>query len=166
MVYTHYRMLWPGDYVIRQGANMNEQSRLAFIECFQPEPRQSMVGFIVLGGVFSEGVDLPDDRLSGAAIISTGIPQIGYEREMMREIYDDAIEGGYDAAYVYPGIRRVLQAAGRVIRTETDRGVVLLMDMRYKQENYRELMPPHWKVQDVKSMSNLTEKLKKFWEKA
>jgi Rad3-related DNA helicase len=116
LVYQHYRMLWPGDYVIRQGTNMNERARMAFIECFQPNPGRSMVGFIVMGGVFSEGVDLPDDRLSGAAIISTGMPQLSYEREMMRELYDDAMEGGYDAAYVYPGIRRVLQAAGRVIR--------------------------------------------------
>lgn len=165
LVYEHYRMLWPGDYVIRQGNAMNEHTRMAFIESFQPDPKRSMVGFIVLGGVFSEGVDLPDDRLSGAAIVSAGIPQISYEREMMRQIYDDAMENGYDAAYVYPGMRRVLQAAGRVIRTETDKGVVLLMDMRYKQENYRELMPEHWHVQDVKSMSGLTEKLKKFWEK-
>jgi len=164
LVYEHYRMLWPGDYVIRQGSGMTEKTRMAFIESFQPDPRRSMVGFIVLGGVFSEGVDLPDDRLSGAAVVSTGIPQIGYEREMMRELYDDAMEGGYEAAYVYPGIRRVLQAAGRVIRTETDRGVVLLMDMRYKQENYRALMPEHWKVLDIKSMSALTEKLKKFWK--
>lgn len=166
LVYTHYRMLWPNEHVIRQANNMNEAQRMAFIECFRPQPVRSMVGFIVLGGVFSEGVDLPDDRLSGAAIVSTGIPQIGYEREIMRELYDDAMEGGYDAAYVYPGIRKVLQAAGRVIRTETDRGVVMLMDMRYKQENYRELMPAHWKVSDVKSMSALTEKLEKFWKKA
>lgn len=164
LVYEHYRMRWPGDYVIRQSNAMNESARMAFIECFQPEPARSMVGFIVLGGVFSEGVDLPDDRLSGAAIVSTGIPQIGYEREMMREIYDDAMEGGYDVAYVYPGIRRVLQAAGRVIRTENDRGVVLLLDMRYKQEKYRALMPEHWQVCDVKNLSGLTEKLKTFWK--
>lgn len=163
-VYQHYRMLWPGDYVIRQGNTMSERARSEFIACFQPNSRRSMVAFIVLGGVFSEGVDLPDDLLSGAAIISTGIPQLSYEREMMRELYDDAMEGGYDAAYVYPGMRRVLQAAGRVIRTETDRGIVLLLDIRYKQEKYRELMPEHWQVSDVKNMSGFTEKLKKFWK--
>ena len=162
-IYRHYRMLWPGEHVIRQSASMSERARGEFIQCFRPNPRDSMVAFIVLGGVFAEGVDLPDDRLSGAAIISTGIPQISCERELMRELYDDAAEGGYDAAYVYPGIRRVLQAAGRVIRTETDRGVVLLMDRRYRQEKYRALMPPHWRVVDVKSMSALTKKLKDFW---
>lgn len=163
-IYGYYRMIWPEEYVIRQESAMNEAARMAFIQCFKPNARRSMIAFIVLGGVFAEGIDLPDDRLSGAAIVSTGIPQISYEREMIRELYDDATEGGYDAAYTYPGIRRVLQAAGRVIRTETDRGVVLLLDMRYRQEKYRELMPEHWMINDVKRMSDLSERLKKFWE--
>ncbi|MBR1821289.1 MAG: hypothetical protein IJ769_06670 [Clostridia bacterium] len=161
--FRRYRMLWPYDDVICQESQMPERARQAFIECFQPAPKRSMVAFIVLGGVFAEGVDLPDDRLSGAAIVSTGIPQLSFERELLREQLDDADDGGYDAAYTYPGLRRVLQAAGRVIRTETDRGVVLLMDMRYKQEKYRALMPPHWDVMDVKKMSELNERLKRFW---
>ena len=161
--FRRYRMLWPYDDVICQESQMPERARQAFIERFQPAPKRSMVAFIVLGGVFAEGVDLPDDRLSGAAIVSTGIPQLSFERELLREQLDDADDGGYDAAYTYPGLRRVLQAAGRVIRTETDRGVVLLMDMRYKQEKYRALMPPHWDVMDVKKMSELNERLKRFW---
>ena len=142
---------------------MGEKARLAFIERFQPAPRGSLVGFVVLGGVFAEGVDLPDDRLSGAAIVSTGIPQISFERELLQEQLDDGDGGGHDAAYVYPGLRRVLQAAGRVIRTENDRGVVLLMDMRYRQEKYRLLMPPHWDVRDVKKLSELRTDLEAFW---
>ena len=114
--------------------------------------------------MFAEGVDLPDDRLSGAAIVTTGIPQPSFERELLREQLDDADGGGYDAAYVYPGMRRVLQAAGRVIRTHSDRGVVLLMDMRYRQEKYRSLMPQHWDVRDVGKMSELKACLKRFWE--
>ena len=161
--FRHYRLLWPYDDVICQEAQMPERARQAFIERFAPAPQRSLVAFIVLGGVFAEGVDLPDDRLSGAAIVSTGIPQPSFERELLREQLDDADDGGYDAAYTYPGIRRVLQAAGRVIRTETDRGVVLLIDMRYRQEKYRALMPPHWDVQDVGKMSELNEKLKQFW---
>ena len=142
---------------------MTEKQRMEFIARFQAAPRRSMVAFIVLGGVFAEGVDLPDDRLSGAAIVTTGIPQLSFEREQLRERLDDADEGGYDAAYVYPGLRRVLQAAGRVIRTETDRGVVVLMDARYRQENYRQLTPPHWDVEDVKKLSQLRDRLKAFW---
>ena len=162
--FRRYRMLWPNDEVICQESQMPERARLAFIERFESAPTRSLVAFIVLGGVFAEGVDLPDDRLSGAAIVSTGMPQLSFERELLREQLDDADGGGYDAAYTYPGLRRVLQAAGRVIRTETDRGVVLLIDMRYRQEKYRALMPPHWDVVDVKKMSELNEKLRHFWE--
>ena len=123
-----------------------------------------MVAFIVLGGVFAEGVDLPDDLLSGAAIVSTGIPQVNPESELLRELYDDGFEGGIDTAYTYPGFRRVLQAAGRVIRTETDRGVVLLLDERYSAEKYLELMPDHWNVHKITSMSTLNRRLNAFWE--
>ena len=162
--FRRYRMLYPNDHAMAQESAMTEKQRLDFIARFEAAPARSMVAFIVLGGVFAEGVDLPDDRLSGAAIVSTGIPQPSFEREQLRERYDDVDEGGYDAAYVYPGLRRVLQAAGRVIRTETDRGVVLLIDQRYRQEQYRELMPPHWDVRDVKKMSELNETLRRFWE--
>ena len=143
---------------------MPEKARQAFIGRFLPAPEKSLVAFSVLGGVFAEGVDLPEDRLSGAAIVTVGIPQLSFEREALREQLDDADDGGYDAAYTYPGLRRVLQAAGRVIRTERDRGVVLLIDMRYRQEKYRALMPPHWDVRDVKKMSDLKAELGAFWK--
>ena len=104
--------------------------------------------------------------MGSTPIVSTRMPQLSFERELLREQLDDADGGGYDAAYTYPGLRRVLQAAGRVIRTETDRGVVLLIDMRYRQEKYRALMPPHWDVVDVKKMSELNEKLRHFWEQS
>ena len=161
--FRRYRMLWPYEEVICQESGMSERARQAFIDRFQQSPRAGLVAFVVLGGVFAEGVDLPDDRLSGAAIVSTGIPQPGPERELLREQLDEG-EGGYDAAYVYPGLRRVLQAAGRVIRTETDRGVVLLMDVRYRQEKYQLLMPPHWDIRDVKKLSRLKAELQAFWE--
>lgn len=164
LAYRHYRMLWPYDDVVCQDPRMTEAQRAAFIERFRPKPRKSMVAFIVLGGVFAEGVDLPDDRLSGAAIVSTGMPQLSFERETLRMLLDDAYDDGMDAAYTFPGLRRVLQAAGRVIRTETDRGVVVLMDMRYRQENYRELMPPHWDVEDVGKLSDMKAKLERFWQ--
>ena len=142
---------------------MSEPARAAFIARFRPAPERSLVAFIVLGGVFAEGIDLPDDRLSGAAIVSTGMPQLSFERETLSQLLDDADDGGRDAAYTFPGMRRVLQAAGRVIRTETDRGVVLLMDTRYRQEKYRLLMPPHWDVRDIGKMSALRAGLSAFW---
>ena len=159
-----YRMLYPEDTVICQQEHMSEKERGDFVDRFQPFPRRSLIAFVVLGGVFAEGVDLPEDRLSGAAIVSVGIPQITYERELLRRQLEDGDDSGYDAAYVYPGLRRVLQAAGRVIRTETDRGVVLLIDMRYRQEKYRTLLPLHWDVRSVKKMSELSAGLKEFWK--
>ena len=161
--YKYYCTRFPGEYAICQEGHMSENRRQKFIARFQPKPERSMVAFIVLGGVFAEGVDLPDDRLCGAAIISTGIPQVNPEAELMRELYDDGFEGGTDTAYTYPGFRRVLQAAGRVIRTETDRGTVLLLDERYSAEKYQELMPPHWRVQKITSMSSLNRWLNAFW---
>ena len=142
---------------------MSEAKRRQFIAQFERGPERSMTAFIVLGGVFAEGIDLPDDRLSGATIVSTGIPQVNPEAELLRELYDDGFEGGTDAAYTYPGFRRVLQAAGRVIRTETDRGAVLLLDARYGAEKYLELMPRHWKLRKIGSMSELNRQLNGFW---
>ena len=161
--YRYYRMRFPGERAIAQEARMSETSRAEFIAAFENAPQDSMVAFIVLGGVFAEGVDLPEDRLSGAAIVSTGIPQPNPESELLREFYDDGFEGGTDAAYTYPGFRRVLQAAGRVIRTENDRGTVLLIDQRYAAEKYEELMPAHWRVQRIGSMSALNDRLRVFW---
>ena len=162
--FERYRFYFPDDFVMRQSSGMSEASRSQFIECFEEHPTKSMVAFIVLGGVFAEGVDLPDDRLSGAAIVSTGIPQIGFERALLQELYDDGFGTGYDVAYTYPGMRRVLQAAGRVIRTETDRGVVLLLDTRYDGENVRELLPNHWHTERVKKLEILKKRLKAFWQ--
>ena len=162
--FRRYRLNYPDDDVCRQSGSMSERQRAEFIDRFRPAPTRSMVAFIALGGVFAEGIDLPDDRLSGAAIITTGMPQLTGERELLRELLDDGEGGGTEAAYVYPGLQRVFQAAGRVIRTETDRGVVLLVDSRYRQPNYRALMPPHWDVADVKKMSELNALLRAFWQ--
>ena len=162
--YKYYCTRFPGETVVFQDSRMNEEHRRKFIERFQPKPEKSMVAFIVLGGVFAEGVDLPDDRLSGAAIVSTGIPQVNPESELLRELYDDGFEGGTDTAYTYPGFRRVLQAAGRVIRTETDRGTVLLIDDRYAAEKYQEIMPSHWQLRKITSMDALNRQLNAFWD--
>ncbi len=163
--FERYRFTFPDDFVMRQQSAMPEAARAEFIDCFEEHPARSMVAFIVLGGVFAEGVDLPDDRLSGAAIVSTGIPQIGFERALLQELYDDGFGTGYDVAFTYPGMRRVLQAAGRVIRTETDRGVVLLLDTRYDGENIRDLLPVHWQVQRVKKLEILKNKMNVFWRR-
>ena len=166
MAFERYPAAVSDDAAVRQTPRMDEAARAAFIARFDARPPRSMVAFVVLGGVFAEGVDLPDDRLSGAAIVSTGIPQIGFERSLMAELFDDGFGAGADVAYTYPGIRRVLQAAGRVIRTETDRGVVLLVDLRYGDPHIRALLPEHWRLERAKRLADLETRLKDFWADA
>lgn len=142
---------------------MTQRAREAFLENFQSSRERSLAAFIVLGGVFSEGIDLPGDRLSGAVIVSTGIPQISFERSTLAELLDDGFGQGNNAAYVYPGLRRVLQAAGRVIRTEEDRGVILFVDSRYDDHELLEWMPDHLRPRRVRKMELLKRRLEDFW---
>ena len=110
---------------------------------FAPAPTAPLLGFAVLGGVFGEGVDLAGDRLIGAAIVGPGLPRVGPRQEQLRDYFEQTRGSGFDYAYRYPGMNKVLQAAGRVIRTPRDKGVVLLIDSRFALPDYRRLMPPH-----------------------
>lgn len=163
--YEYYRARFPEQRAVCQSAHMSEEKRAEFIAGFQSGAKESLVAFVVLGGVFAEGVDLPEEKLSGAVIVSTGIPLPNAETELLCEIYDDGCGGGEDAAYTYPGFRKVLQAAGRVIRTERDKGVVLLVDARYASEKYLDLIPRHWQLRKITSMSRLVDRLDAFWRK-
>jgi DNA excision repair protein ERCC-2 len=116
-----------------------------------------------MGGVFGEGIDLVGTRLCGAAIVGVGLPAVGLERELIRDYFAGRLDQGFEYAYMYPGINRVLQAAGRVIRTETDRGVVLLIDQRYGTEPYRALLPEHWSPLRIRHPEQLTVELQRFW---
>jgi DNA excision repair protein ERCC-2 len=132
-----------------QSAAMREAERDAFVARFRPEGRG--VGFAVLGGAFGEGVDLPGDRLIGAFIASLGLPQHDARNEAMRERIEARFGDGYAYTYLYPGLRKVVQAAGRVIRTENDTGVLYLLDDRFAQSAVRRLLPPWWHVEVVDS---------------
>ncbi len=159
----HFLALGARSDVLVQRGGMTDAQRAAFLERFTESPRKSMMAFVVMGGVFAEGVDLPGEKLIGAAIVGVGIPQPSFERETLRALSDDDEGEGFRAAYVYPGIKRVLQAAGRVIRTETDRGVVLLLDERYQAPEYRKLLPPHWRVRPAADEKTLQTMLRAFW---
>ncbi|MCJ7690622.1 MAG: ATP-dependent DNA helicase, partial [Clostridiaceae bacterium] len=125
-----------------------------------------ILGFGVLGGIFSEGIDLKGDRLIGAVIIGVGLPMICFEKEILREYYDNKNNFGYEYSYMYPGMNKVLQAAGRVIRTEEDRGIVLLIDDRFLQQRYRRLYPKEWESYDkTNNNSEAKNKVTDFWEK-
>ena len=148
---------------IRQSSYMSEQEREAFLETFAADNKTGLLGFCVMGGVFGEGIDLKNDRLIGAIIIGTGIPQINNEREILKNYYDEKEDSGYAYAYLYPGMNKVLQAAGRVIRTDTDKGIILLLDERFKGREYLEMFPTEWLDYEVCQRQNITKYLTDFW---
>lgn len=147
-----------------QSSGMSEEDREKFLEAYEEEGERSLVGFCVMGGIFSEGIDLTGKRLIGAAVVGTGLPQVGSEREILKEYYDHKKRRGFDYAYRYPGMNKVLQAAGRVIRTKEDRGVVLLLDERFLQRSYQELFPREWSQYQVCTAAQAGEEIRKFWE--
>ena len=142
---------------------MNEREREEFLQEFQAQGEKTLLGFCVMGGIFSEGIDLIGDRLIGVAVIGTGIPQIGFEREVLKDYYDQKGESGFDYAYRYPGMNKVLQAAGRVIRTDTDKGVIALLDDRFMTGEYERMYPREWNRIFPVSMGNAYKCIKDFW---
>ncbi|MDO4468540.1 MAG: ATP-dependent DNA helicase [Bacillota bacterium] len=149
---------------ILQSSNMTEKEREEFLETFQENTTGTLIGFCVMGGIFSEGIDLTGERLIGAAIVGTGLPQVGCEREILKNYYDEKAQNGFAYAYRYPGMNKVLQAAGRVIRTKEDRGVVLLLDERFLQREYLELFPQEWQGYERCTIKNVGQKIKAFWD--
>lgn len=150
---------------IYQAQNMKEQDREEFLEMFEREQEESLVGFCVLGGVFSEGIDLTAERLIGAIIVGTGLPQVCNERELLKQYFDRQNENGFDFAYLYPGMNKVLQAAGRVIRTEQDVGVIALLDERFRKTEYQRTFPREWQDICYGNAECLDNVLKEFWLK-
>ena len=146
-----------------QSPGMDEAARRDFLNAVQRDSDETTALFIVMGGVFSEGIDIPDNRLSGAAIVGTGVPQLSPPLDALRGIYEARGHDGYAYAYQYPGLARVYQAAGRVIRSERDRGAVLLIDARWANRDHREWLPPHWPVRDVSGEADMAAILKAFW---
>lgn len=151
-------------HCISQHASMTELEREEFLEEFTEETEETLVGFCVMGGIFSEGIDLIGDRLIGAAVVGTGLPQVNCEREILKGYYDEKGEQGFDYAYRYPGMNKVLQAAGRVIRTKEDTGAILLMDERFLNRDYRNLFPREWNDACTCTLGNVEKHLQAFWD--
>ncbi|MBN2829569.1 MAG: ATP-dependent DNA helicase, partial [Candidatus Cloacimonetes bacterium] len=131
----------PDIELIVQQKDMDEESRLVFLSNFSED--NCLIGFAVMGGIFGEGIDLRGEKLMSCVIVGVGLPQICLERDLIRTYFDTHEHNGFDFAYKYPGFNRVMQAAGRVIRTSQDKGVILLLDRRFG--NYTRLFPPEWK---------------------
>lgn len=149
---------------LMQAPYMSEEAREIFLEGFEEKREVSLMGFCVMGGIFSEGIDLSKDRLIGVAVIGTGLPQVCRERELLKDYFDKKGLRGFDYAYVYPGMNKVLQSAGRVIRTEEDQGVILLLDDRFQEKRYKDTFPREWEGAEICNVRNAEEKMKAFWD--
>ena len=163
LVFDKMKENYPNINTSIQESNMSEEEKEEFLSMFDEDNKETHVGFCVLGGHFSEGIDLTNDKLIGVIIVGVGMPQIGIERDIIKDHMKDSNKG-FDYAYVYPGMIKVLQAAGRCIRTDDDKGVILLLDNRYSQRRYQSLFPYEWypnfrvrKSDDVKTLCE------KFW---
>lgn len=147
-----------------QTKRMTEEEREEFLALFEEKREQSFVGLCVLGGIFSEGIDLKAERLEGTIIVGTGLPMVCSEQEILMQYFTDQGENGYDYAYQYPGMNKVLQAAGRVIRTAQDRGVILLLDDRFLRPEIQDLFPLEWTEYGLVTRETVGGWLKHFWE--
>ena len=150
--------------IVSQQRGMTEAAREQFLANFTEEPTTTMVAFAVMGGIFAEAIDLRGERLSGAVVVGVGLPRIEPEREIIRHYFDERGESGFSYAYTYPGFNRVQQSAGRVIRTSSDRGVILLIDDRYAHEHYMDLFPAEWfPFHSVDDETETVTTLRSFW---
>ncbi len=151
------------EYLV-QKPGMSEQQREEFLEEFGKERENALVGFCVMGGIFAEGIDLKEERLIGAIVVGTGLPQISNEREILKNYYDARSKAGFDYAFRYPGMNKVMQAAGRVIRTVQDRGVILLLDERFLQYDYQKMFPREWENYEICNKETVQSQLEEFWK--
>jgi DNA excision repair protein ERCC-2 len=148
-VYEQFKQASPETKTLIQETGMTEQEREAFLGAFKPELNEALLGFAVLGGIFSEGVDLIGDRLKGVIVIGVGLPQLCFERDLIKDHFYEKEKNGYEYAYVYPGMNKVLQAGGRLIRSEEDHGTIVLVDDRFLQQQYQTLLPQEWRKYTV-----------------
>ena len=149
--------------IIMQQREMDEIAKENFLDEFKDYGSEIKIGFCVLGGVFSEGIDLKNECLIGSLIIGTGLPMINSEGEILKNYFDEHNKNGFDYAYRYPGMNKVEQAAGRVIRTSEDYGVIILMDDRFLNWDYKGLFPREWSDYKVIDCESVGEDVKHFW---
>ncbi len=162
-VRERFERRYPSVRMLAQHTGMTEGERETFLGAFSSEHDETLVGFAVMGGVFGEGIDLAGERLIGAVIVGVGLSQLCVERDLIRDYFQARTGAGFDYAYTFPGMNRVLQAIGRVIRSERDRGIVLLIDTRFAEPRYRRLFPEWWKPQLVRTDMGIGEAVRHFW---
>ncbi len=153
------------DQILVQEMAMSEEEKEAYLGRFQHSPQESLVGFCVMGGIFSEGIDLKADRLIGTIIVGTGLPMVCTEKEIFREYYEEKKGNGFAYSYLYNGMNKVLQSGGRVIRTEQDEGIIVLLDDRFLTRSYLELFPREWFPYTVANEFSIESVVESFWKK-
>ncbi|MEM7345897.1 MAG: ATP-dependent DNA helicase, partial [Chloroflexota bacterium] len=163
-VLERFQLMMPQATLLVQDRGMDEAAREDFLAQFSQSTDGMLIGFAVMGGIFGEGIDLVGKQLIGAIIVGVGLPQIGLEPDLIKAYFNQQNQRGFEYAYQYPGFNRVLQAAGRVIRTETDRGVIILIDERFTQYRYKRAFPKSWQTfQAVQNNKDIQELLSDFW---
>jgi DNA excision repair protein ERCC-2 len=164
-IHSRFTEICAGVKTICQKSSMKDSEREEFLAQFSEDNEESLIGFAVMGGVFGEGIDLTGNKLCGAVIIGVGLPQLSLERNIIKDYFDEKNGSGFEYSYVYPGMNKVMQAVGRVIRTETDKGLVLLIDERFSEMRYKKLFPKEWEgALRVKDINTAEDSIKKFWE--
>lgn len=155
----------PDTELFLQKSSMTEAEKEEFLQRFEETVQGTQAAFCVLGGIFSEGIDLKEERLIGTIIVGTGLPQICVEREILKGYFDEKEQNGFDYAYRFPGMNKVLQAAGRVIRTRQDKGIILLLDERFVENPYQKLFPREWSDIRRITLRNIENSVREFWER-
>ena len=164
-VYQIFVTMFEDKYSVSvQSSNMDEESREIFLDGFRKENERTHIGFLVLGGIFSEGIDMRGDALIGNIIVGTGLPQVCTERELLKDYFNTYADNGYEYAYEYPGMNKVMQAAGRLIRTESDVGILALLDERFLGSRYRSIFPREWADYEEVNAQTVSHTSQKFWE--
>lgn len=161
-IFFYLKKLCPDIFYLCQKPSMSETEREAFLENFQEEPEKPVLALCIMGGIFSEGIDLKYSRLIGTIIVGPGLPMVCNERELYKTYFDENGKNGFYYAYLYPGLNKVFQAAGRVIRTDKDRGIILLLDDRFLTNSYRSLFPMEWEPEKIR-LETLGKNVKNFW---
>ncbi len=164
-IYTRYEGFGDDVDIIIQKQNMTEAEREEFLGEFDKVRTKSMVAFCTLGGIFSEGIDLVGGKLIGSIILGAGLPQVGNERKLMSDFFDESGKNGFEYAYLYPGMNKVIQAAGRLIRTKDDVGVIALLDDRFRLLSYRQTFPREWNDAEFTTIDDISLKVTNFWQK-
>ncbi len=167
LLYRYFSAKYPNVKCLLQSKEMTASEKKSFTDEFSKETDSYLLGFCVMGGIYSEGIDLAGDLLIGAIVVGIGMPSISYEREAIAEYFEEKHEAGKQFAYIYPGMNRVFQAAGRVIRREDDRGIIVLIDDRFADPIYKKSIPSLWKgMQYITDAKELNERLVRFWSKS